>query len=321
MRKWLLAVAAATVAAAPALAWNDRGHMVVAAKAWQHLTPQTRSAVGRLLRHNPRYASWTAGVPQAQKARAAFIHASTWPDYIKNAEAYYQDRLPNRNSRRNIGYSDCYQHRYWHYKDLPFSPDGTPLRDPPEPNAETQIEAFRATIADPAAADQLKSYDLAWLLHLVGDIHQPLHATQRFVASDADGDGGGNDVKYCLTSNCRTGSSLHSFWDGALGNGEDLAEIVGYAAQLDAPPEAEADERDVAAWFAGSFELAKAKVYQPPIGTDLARPFLLTNAYRNGAAATAIRQVSLGGVRLAKMLNAAKIGVRGDAVQALACAS
>lgn len=313
----------AGLAAAPAAAWNDRGHMVVAAKAWRHLTPQTRDRVGQLLRHNPRYASWTLGVRQSDKARVAFIHAATWPDYIKlrSVRGYYQDRLPNQNSRRNIGYTDCYQHRYWHYKDLPFSPDGTPLESPPEPNAETQIVAFAATLADSAASDEVKSYDLSWLIHLVGDVHQPLHATQRFVRGDPDGDGGGNDVKYCLTAQCRSGSTLHSFWDGALGDEQSIASVTNYARQLGAPPAAQAHNLTVASWFAESFELAKDNVYRSPIGTDISEPFLLTNDYRNNAATTAIKRVALAGVRLAGLLNAANIQVRGDAVQPRSCPS
>lgn len=315
----------AGLAAAPATAWNDRGHMVVAAKAWQHLTPQTRNRVGQLLRHNPRYGSWTAGIPASQKARVAFIHASTWPDFIKFAHGYEKDRLPNARSTRNIGFADCLQHRYWHYKDLPFSPDGTATEPPPNPNAETQIIAFAATLADASGGDEVKSYDLAWLIHLVGDVHQPLHATQRFVATDTinggPGDNGGNDVSYCFSARCRTGSTLHSFWDGALGNDKDIAAITAYAAQLQAVPAAAANNLAVATWFPESFELAKAEVYKAPIGADLRHPFILTDAYRADAAKTAIAQVSLAGMRLAGLLNAARIQVRGDTVQSRRCPS
>lgn len=315
----------AGLAGAPAAAWNDRGHMVVAAKAWQHLTPQTRNRVGQLLRHNPRYGAWTAGIAASQKARVAFTRAATWPDFIKSAHGYEQDRLPNARSTRNIGYADCLQHRYWHFKDLPFSPDGTTIEPPSNPNAETQIVAFAATLADASAGDEVKSYDLVWLIHLVGDVHQPLHATQRFLASDSmnggHGDNGGNDVSYCLSAGCRTGSTLHSFWDGALGNDSDVASVTAYAGQLLAPPAAAANNLAVATWFPESFELAKAEVYKPPIGTDLSHPFVLSTAYQVDAAKTAIAQVSVAGMRLAGLLNAAQIQVRGDSVQSHSCPS
>lgn len=322
--KLAILILVAGLASAPAAAWNDRGHMVVAAKAWQHLTPQTRTRVGQLLRHNPQYGRWTAEVAASKKARAAFIHAATWPDFIKFARGYEEDELPNARSTRNIGYADCLQHKYWHYKDLPFSPDGTAIEPPPSPNAETQIVAFAATLADVSASDEIKSYDLAWLIHLVGDVHQPLHATQRFVASDrihgGHGDNGGNDIRYCFAA-CRTGSTLHSFWDGALGKDDDIDAVITYAAQLQAPPAVAANNLAVATWLPESFELAKAEVYKPPIGTDIRRPFILTTGYREDAAKTAIARVSLAGVRLAGLLNAASIQVRGDAVQSRRCPS
>lgn len=323
MRKWIAVTVLAGLTAAPAAAWNDRGHMVVAAKAWRHLTPQTQNRVGRLLRHNPRYASWTAGIPQSDKARVAFTRAATWPDLIKFARGYDNDHLPNANSRRNIGFADCLQHRYWHFKDLPFSTDRTPTEDPPEPHAQIQIETFAATLADANVGDEVKSYDLAWLIHLVGDVHQPLHATQRFTAFDTvnggHGDRGGNDVNYCLSSRCTTGEPLHSFWDGALGNDSDVGSVAAYAALLQAPPAAQANNLVVATWFPESFELAKAEVYKPPIGIDVRQPFVLTTSYRADAAKTAIAQVSLAGVRLAGLLNDAHIQVRGDAVQRHSC--
>ena len=43
--------------------------------------------------------------------------------------------------------------------------------------------------------DALKSYDLVWLMHLVGDVHQPLHCVTRFTQTEPNGDRGGNDVK------------------------------------------------------------------------------------------------------------------------------
>src|SRR5262249_39587347 len=61
--------------------------------------------------------------------------------------------------------------------------------------------------------EKLKSYDLSWLLHLVGDVHQPLHATTRVSATKPDGDDGGNGVELSSPAN------LHTFWDDVLGSG------------------------------------------------------------------------------------------------------
>src|SRR5207302_1414528 len=82
-------------------------------------------------------------------------------------------------------------HKYWHFVDTPFSTDGTTLPALPTPNAGTQIATFRAVLAsnDP---DEKKSYDLVWIEHLVGDVHQPLHSATRVSHTDPNGDNGGN---------------------------------------------------------------------------------------------------------------------------------
>jgi hypothetical protein len=318
MQKIALISLACVMVPSPAQAWNDRGHMIVAAEAWEHLAPVTKRAVTALLRHNPRFGAWTSGLPSASRPRAAFIRAATWPDYIKSAPGYYHDRLPNQKSSRNIGYVDCYQHRYWHYKDLPFSPDGTALLEPLTPNAETQITLLIAALSNAATPDDVRSYDLSWLLHLVGDVHQPLHATQRFVATDPDGDGGGNDVKYCLTAQCAHGSSLHSFWDAAFGNAEDLSSVIRFARELPSPRVEVSSQLDPSIWIQESFELAKEKVYQPPIDGTLG-PVVLTSQYRQDTATTATQRVALAGARIANLLNGMNLQVQTGSPAAHRC--
>ena len=71
-------------------------------------------------------------------------------------------------------------------------------------------------------SDDIKSYDVAWLEHLVGDVHQPLHATSRFTKNHPNGDAGGNLVLLCAAP-CR--DELHAYWDGLLGDGPMIEEI------------------------------------------------------------------------------------------------
>lgn len=97
------------------------------------------------------------------------------------------------------------------------SPDGTPVLATPTPNAEDRITLFAQTIASTTATDALKSYDLTWLIHLVGDIHQPLHATTRFTADAPSGDEGGNLVSVSCSSSADCPSELHAVWDDVLG--------------------------------------------------------------------------------------------------------
>ncbi len=165
-------------------------HMQVAEIAWQHLTTASRARVATLLMLNPNYHSWIAKVPAAKRKEVAFVMAATWPDFIKTATGYINDTdtpPPGAASSQNVGYSDHLQHRYWHFIDTPFSSDGTALVQPVAPNAKTQIELFTAAIAGTDASDDIKSYDLVWLEHLVGDVHQPLHATSRFFGRFARG--------------------------------------------------------------------------------------------------------------------------------------
>lgn len=293
----------------PAYSWSDTGHMAVAFLAYQRLTPQTRARVNALVRLNPRYNAWLnripAGTSAARRRLMLFMIASTWTDEIKGLPGYIEDgpndgnRPPNDGTAdRNIGYSDMSMHKYWHFVDKPFSPDGTPLEDPPVPNAETQIAAFRAVLAS-NSPDALKSYDLVWLLHLVGDVHQPLHATARFTQTNPHGDDGGNLV---FVRDFGNRKRLHSFWDGLLGTSRDPAFAIGVAQALPVPSAGASSNLDASAWIDESFEAAKASVYRPPIGLGNGT-FTITNSYRNSARALARRRVALAGARLANILN------------------
>ncbi len=177
-----------------ALAWNGFGHMTVAAIAYEKLTPKARDRATALLKVNPNYDQWVAGIQAQDKDRVAFIMAATWLDFIKSAKGYTNDgNVPSGpDAARNIGYKDKLQHRYWHFIDMPYSLDGTPLVNPIAPNAKTQIAAFRKTLKSSGASDELKSYDLVWVIHIVGDVHQPLQATSRFDKDHPKGDEGRN---------------------------------------------------------------------------------------------------------------------------------
>jgi hypothetical protein len=286
----------------PAFAWNDFGHMLVAAVAYKKLTPKAKEQVAALLRRNPNYQTWVAFVPEARRDEVAFVMAATWPDFIKRDNVHTDDSESptHANASKNIGYTDKLMHRYWHYIDLPFSPDQTTTHKPQVPNAKTQIAAFRQVLASKTATIELKSYDLVWLEHLVGDVHQPLHATSRFTQAQPKGDDGGNGVK--LTEECC--KQLHSFWDGVLGTSRDPRNAI--AAAVSMPPvdpklAALADEQQ---WLEESLAIAKATVYAAPVGVGEG-PFTLNDQYRKKARDVARRRAALAGARLANLLNAA----------------
>jgi hypothetical protein len=296
----VMAVVAATLAES-AQAWDDEGHMMVAAIAWADLSAASRVRVSQLLKLNPDYATWIQDVPPAEQDQIAFVTAATWPDKIKSEPDYTFDgnRPSTANAAQNIGYSDHLQHRYWHFIDIPLSTDNTPLVRPMAPNAETQIQLFEMAIGSNSLSDDIKSYDLAWLEHLVGDVHQPLHATSRFSQELPNGDQGGNLVALCAKP-CR--DELHAFWDNVLGTSKSPEVAIAAAALLPAAPSTEAGIADEKVWVNESFAAARRFAYAPPVGPG-AGPYTLDASYTQAAKAEAAKRVALAGARLANLIN------------------
>jgi len=151
--------------------------------------------------------------------------------------------------------------------------------------------------------DDLKSYDLVWLLHLVGDIHQPLHTVARIEKDQPNGDAGGNFVK-CTDGQSKPGN-LHGFWDdvlGSTGSNVDYQSVIASANQLPKPSTGKAKIKDADVWITESFNLAKSKVYKSPIGVG-AGPFTLTEKYKTTAQTVAKQRAALAGARLGNLLN------------------
>jgi len=299
-----LPLAAATIAAslgsAPAaFAWWDQGHMQIAALAYEQLDPAARATADRLIELNPEYAAWTAGVPDDQKAEAAFVRAAVWADDIKSDPDYTRDTVEAPTAARNVGYADHLVHDYWHYIDLPFSTDETPVHSPDTPNALTQIQLLTTTLASDAS-DDLKSYDLVWLLHLVADLHQPLHATSRFTNGLGD-DRGGNDEVVQPTEG--ESMKLHAYWDSLLGDDTTPAKAIAASHDLPTPDTTEAGVSIPSLWIIESFTIAQNEVYTGLIGPG-AGPFNLTKDYEAHALTTARERAALAGARLAHLLNA-----------------
>jgi S1/P1 nuclease len=304
-----LAVIAIFFLCVPAFGWDDKGHMAVAYLAYQSLTHAKRARVKALLKLNPSYTAWKRSLPpgtsSADADRMIFMIAATWPDEIRT-DPSYKDDGPNNGytpegpqATQNVGYQDHLRHKYWHFIDIPYSQDGTPPPDTPAPNIETQITAFRAALGSDKS-DDVKSYDLVWLLHLVGDVHQPLHCVTRVSATEPNGDSGGNLVKLCGPP-CK--ENLHAFWDNLLGTEKAPAAALRAARRLVGPDPALVRKGDTAVWVVESFQFAKTAVYvDPPIGPGLG-PFTITPVYQSSAQALAKERIALAGARLGKILN------------------
>jgi len=296
--------AIASLLARPLGAWDGKGHMMVAYVAYQQLTQATKDRVDKLLRKNPYYKTkWKGllpdGVNDADKKMYVFMLAATWPDEIKGGDDNYKDDALEAGTADEDGnYNDKKQHRYWHFVDLAFSTDSTAVPGTPAPNAETQIERFRDALKS-NKSDKQKSYDLVWLLHLVGDVHQPLHCTTRVDAAHQAGDRGGNAVTICLET---CGSDLHTYWDHVLGDASKPDEAVPTAQALPAADAGKAGNVTTHDWVTESFGLAKTTVYVDPVLAGVG-PFTLTQPYKDAAKALARQQIALAGARLARILN------------------
>jgi hypothetical protein len=289
------------------LAWNSVGHMTVAYAAYQRLSEVEKARAATLLKLNPYYTSWLAHIPPGTSASDTdmyvFLMAATWPDEIKAMGSHYvgNDNAPHAEMvTLNGGYNDHQAHKYWHFVDAPFSSDGTPLPTFAGPTLTQKIAVLRAALSS-KEEDALKSYDLVWLLHLVGDAHQPLHCATRVSSAKPHGDDGGNLV---LVNG--SAKELHAFWDGALGTGDtkDFLAAVKVGATLPEPdPNLLKDDKEED-WAAESFALAKSSVYVDPVGPGLG-PFTMTDAYTAKAHQIAMERTALAGARLANLLKAA----------------
>ena len=76
-----------------------------------------------------------------------------------------------------------------------------------------------------------KAIALAWLFHLVGDIHQPLHTAQLFTVEYPKGDRGGNEICVRVTQ-ARQPMDLHKFWDGVITSSSNLTRLRNEATAL-----------------------------------------------------------------------------------------
>lgn len=282
-------------------AWNAAGHKTVAFIAYTHLTARARANVDRLLESHPDYAHWVEGVPTADLPLAAFLRASVWADEIKGDPNYSDEPRDAAPSRE---YPDHFRHRNWHYIDTPLTgPLAALLVDAANttwgkpPNAVSQIAVMEKILRNRTSTPAAKAWALGWLIHLVGDLHQPLHCVSR------DDDQGGNRVHLNGKQH-----NLHAFWDDSLGEDASTASVRALGTDLIAA----ADPNDGRAarllnpnqWVREGSRLSIDFVYRgladaPSTDGALTLPL----AYRRTAEGVAARRATLGGERLAALLN------------------
>lgn len=261
-------------AATPAAAYWEYGHETVAAIAWRNVTPATRAAVTQLLRHQ-------ALLETPECPAHTIEQASVWADCIKKL-----------GPRFSYSFS-------WHYQDVnickPFDLKSA-CRDGNCVSA--QIERNRKLLKDPKVPLRERVMALAFLVHFVGDLHQPLHAGEH-------DDAGGNQVKAAYGVYGPERFNLHSLWDGPLA--ERAISTPPAIVRAYAPEEkAELATGSVEDWSRQSWEIARDMVYATATGgsckpaTERAK---IDEATIEKLVPVARLQVQRGGIRLARLLD------------------
>ena len=274
-----VAVWAALIASPPRVeAWSRDGHVIVARIAEQHLTPRARQAVKDLLGERPMSDSRIAG----------------WADYIKHS-AEYKRKYPKND--------------LWHFVDIPLEREYDPARDCKHDNCIlARLSEFSRIAGDRRLSHEERKEALMFVIHFVGDLHQPLHCAERH------GDRGGNLVHVSwLNEHDHHKLSLHGVWDGNL-----VEMCVGDLTPTDLADRLSSriTEREAETWVRGnaanwaqeSHDLARQFVYKMGDGrTDMppadAGIIHLDEKYAERNAPVVEIQLMRGGVRLASMLN------------------
>jgi hypothetical protein len=308
MNRKLLTIALLLFLAAGAEGWNHTGHKTVGLIAYRELSPEARSKAIQILMHHPKYEDWIKNVPEERREAHAFMMAAVWPDDIRETP----EDMPKD-----------------HFINLPYVIGGIEIpashsreavlaADSVLKHLERSMEALRSE-KDPVK----KAKELCWLLHLMGDIHQPLHATAMHSPEMREGDLGGNvfivaEKQVTLKPGAGYLPNLHSYWDGLVGTNQSWGYIVETADRCAKHPRSEFEE-DLKKkgrfldWAEESRDLAIHHAYLDGNLTGLSAKFVkgrlaenrnvyvpvLTKGYQTAAETVAERRIALAGYRLA----------------------
>jgi len=268
------------LAAPLASAWGPQGHRTIGAIADRLLTPEARAQVLQILADDRDKFGNPSG-------RTTLEAVSVWADEVRGSSA---DRPA------------------WHYDDIPICGTEAKARYCPDGQCNSeQLKRLTAVLGDSRSPARERDEALKWIVHLLGDIHQPLHA-----ANNADL--GGNRVAVALEGiHTRGRDTLHKAWDN------DLVQLVLHTRDHQRPPpdieplasEAAHLEREVGqgtpdSWARESNNLARNVAYHYPGFACNRVPgaiVVLDAAYLDDAELVVRERLLLAGARLATLLN------------------
>lgn len=267
----------ALLAPGRALAWWEYGHQTVATIAWDNVTPQTRRAIGALLAQSVKLGTPTCPAKTIEEA-------SVWPDCVKGLK----DRFSYTNN--------------WHYQDVdickPFDLKA-PCRDGNCVSA--QIERDVRLLKDRTVPQMERVQALIFLIHFVGDLHQPLHAGEH-------DDAGGNFIKARYGIYATDRLNLHSIWDGLLAE-RAISTPPALTRRYSEAERQRLGAGSVADWSREVWEVSRDHVYPTviadPCGPKPTERVTLSNDKIDALVPIVRDLVEKGGLRLARLLDEA----------------
>ena len=286
----VVVICALTIAPQPCRAWGDEGHEIIGLIAAHYLTPAVAQKVDSLLAGDDSHLTPTTDLQ----------HEATWADKFRDSD---------RNSPNPVHYNQTHD---WHFVDIeiqggnidtacfdhPVVPPGTVASmGPAQDCVVDKINEFMAELASTSTDANEKRLALQFLLHFIGDLHQPLHASD-------DHDKGGN-TKKVKASGIST-NNLHHYWDTefVLKLGSDPTLVAqNLTAKITPSQKAKWSGGTPSDWALESTTLAKSKVYGLLPSPDTTGKYLLSATYVSTASKIVTSQLSRAGVRLAKVLN------------------
>ena len=167
--------------------------MTIAAEAFRQLSPEMKAQAIEVLKSHPNYQEWMQAYhpnPDVDLGTYLFMRCSTWPDEVR-------------------GSGGPYDHPNWHFIDYPLRPPSFEFEPDQKPRDDVLfgVALCEKTLSDTNADPVLRAAYLSYLVHLIGDMHQPLHCESFYSDDYPNGDRGGNDfyVKLRINVNrCRT---------------------------------------------------------------------------------------------------------------------
>lgn len=290
-----------------AFAWDDVGHKTTAYIAWQQLTPQVRERVSKILQEAPEDSNLGAyfmgdARPLAVRQMEHFMIASTWADIVRDRD--FKVRYKN------------YHKGNWHYSDTFWRVENGQVKIMENPSEEggkalEKLFEFDKVLRNNAASNADKAIALAWIMHLIGDLHQPLHTSARVTELEPKGDQGGNLFLLTPKDTPRNQQeNLHWFWDSIIVRNTPRGETcdTDFVPKIANPivkkyTPAKMSSRINAGkfdeWQKESLHLAQTEVFS----ADLKRYEMPSAKYKKNALQVAQQQIALAGYRMGALLN------------------